>query len=108
MWSFLTFETLISIEVLIAFYYMGALLMPIFIVWLMLWLKAWLASRAPLVNSGIEAGKQLIKDQVSWQSRVKWVLLLVTAFLFAELFWRLLFEFLIAFIQMRDALVLGG
>jgi hypothetical protein len=33
------------------------------------------------------------------------ILLFVAAFLFMELMWRIMFEYLIAFMQMRDALV---
>lgn len=108
MWSFLTFETLISIQTLMAFYYFGALLMPVLLVWFLLWLKSWLVRKVPAVESGLQTGRQFIKAQTTWQSRFKWGLLFVVAFLFTELFWRLLFEFLIAFMQMRDVLVLGG
>ena len=107
MWSFLTFETLISIQTLIVFYYFGALVVPLLLIWFMLWLKNWLVQRAPEVGQGLQAGSDFIKTQVSFQMRFKWLLLFVVAFLFTELFWRLLFEFLIAFMQMRDALVLG-
>jgi len=107
MWSFLTFETLISIQVLIAFYYAGAVLMPIMLFLFLVWFKAWLVHKVPVVESGLQAGKNLIKAHVSWQTRLKWLLLFVVAFAFAELFWRLLFEFLIAYMQMRDALVMG-
>lgn len=107
MWSFLTFETLISIQTLIAFYYFGALVVPLLLVWFLLWLKGWLVRRAPEVKQGLQAGHDIIKTQVSVKTRLKWLMLFVVAFLFTELFWRLLFEFLIAFMQMRDALVLG-
>ena len=106
MWSFLTFETLISTQVLIAFYYLGAAVMPILLFWFMLWFKEWLGHRVPVVKLGLQAGKRVIKDNTSWQTRLKWTLFFVVMFLFAELFWRLLFEFLIAYMQMRDALVM--
>jgi hypothetical protein len=37
--------------------------------------------------------------------RLLGLILFVAAFLFMELMWRMLFEYLIAFMQMRDALV---
>ena len=45
-----------------------------------------------------------------WQSlnkkqQIKLVTLFIFCFLFMELFWRMLFEFLIAYMQIRDALL---
>ena len=107
MWSYLTFERLISIDVLIVFYYFGAVVMPVFMLWFMLWLKTWLLNKSPTLETSVQKGGQLIKTRITRQSRFKWSGLFVVAFLFAELFWRLLFEFLIAYMQMRDAIVMS-
>ncbi len=106
MWDFLTFKRLISIEVLITFYYLGAVVMPVFMLW------GLSALRRRFSVDEAEAALQKVTRSVAQSlgmklSLWKWFLAGVFAFLLGELFWRLLFEFLVAFIQMRDALVAG-
>ncbi|MBF6058800.1 MULTISPECIES: DUF4282 domain-containing protein [Thiomicrorhabdus] len=103
MWDFLSFKRLISIEALIVFYYFGAIVLPIFIVWVLNYLRRKLAiEQVEQIKATISPFVQLLGAKLNFW---KWWLLGIVAFLFAELFWRLLFEFLIAFMQMRDALV---
>ena len=99
--NFLTFETFISIPVLIVFYYIGALAIP-FLAWFMvkyfLIKIKWLGDTCKHIHD------------VSWsllssKQRLLLIAAFVLSFLFAEVFWRLMFEFLIAYIQIRDALV---
>jgi len=104
--DFLKFHTLISIEVLIVFYYLGALVLPVGIYWFMFWLKKLLVQKINGLQSAIDVTTQTVSNVLSTSSKIKWFMLFLASFLFAELFWRLLFEFLIAFMQMRDALVL--
>ncbi|WP_200387374.1 DUF4282 domain-containing protein [Thiocapsa imhoffii] len=97
----LTFETLISIPVLIAFYYLGAVVMPV---------GAWILSlilirRVALARQAAETGLELFKTALPWRWRLLMILLFGGLFLFMELMWRLMFEYLIAFMQIRDALV---
>lgn len=102
--DFLSFQTMISQPVLIVFYYLGAVVMP-----LMAWLLAlYLGRRFAWLRASAASGKQLFEASVP--SRYRWLLLLlfIAAFLFMELMWRLMFEYLIAFMQMRDALVQPG
>lgn len=105
--DFLSFHTLISIDVLIAFYYFGAVVIPLSIVWGMNWLKKLVVKNVDGMQQVIDTGTQVISNSLSPSAKIKWSLLFITLFLFAELFWRLLFEYLIAFMQMRDALVLS-
>jgi len=105
--DFLTFQTLISIDVLIMFYYLGAVVLPIGIVWFMLWFKRLLVLKVAGMQSAIDAGVYAVSNSLSTSSKIKWSILFLVLFIFTELFWRLLFEFLIAFMQMRDALVLN-
>ena len=99
--DFLTFKSFISTEVLIIFYYLGALILPIGI-WL---LFTWLIRKYRLLNSAYENGKEIIWKSLSRKQRINLVIFFVTSFLFMELFWRMFFEFLIAYMQMRDALL---
>jgi len=102
--DFLTFKTLISTEVLIIFYYIGALILPIGI-WALL---TWLVRKYRFLDTAYESGKEMIWRSLTKKQQAKLVALFVTSFLFMELFWRMLFEFLIAYMQMRDALIIGA
>lgn len=99
--DFLTFKTFISTEALIIFYYIGALLLPIGL-WLVV---TWLIRKYSLLNSAYEEGKELLWKSLSRKQRTKFIAFFIISFLFMELFWRMLFEFLIAYMQMRDALM---
>lgn len=99
--DFFTFKTFISIEVLIIFYYLGAIVLPVFS-WLSL---LWLMQKYKLLDSSYKSVKELSWKLLSKKQQAKFVAFFVVAFLFMELFWRMLFEFLIAYIQMRDALL---
>jgi hypothetical protein len=99
--DFLTFKSFISTEVLIIFYYLGAIIMPVGI-WLFL---TWLVRKYDLLNIAYENGKNIIWKSLNKKQQAIIIVFFVTAFLFMELFWRMLFEFLIAYMQMRDALL---
>lgn len=99
--DFLTFKSFISTEALIIFYYLGALILPVGI-WLIL---AWLIRKYRLFNTAYEGGKEIIWKLLNKKQQIKLVALFISCFLFMELFWRMLFEFLIAYMQIRDALL---
>ena len=99
--DFLTFKSFISTEVLIIFYYLGALILPIGI-WILL---TWLIRKYRLLNTAYENGKEIIWKSLNRIQQTKLVVFFLTSFLFMELFWRMFFEFLIAYMQMRDALL---
>jgi len=102
--DFLTFDRFISTQVLIAFYYLGAIVMPIG-----LWISIkWLIHKYDFLNTGLETGKTLFWKSLSNEQQLKLSIILVICFLFMELFWRMLFEFLIAYMQIRDALLNTG
>ena len=100
--DFLTFKSFISIEALIVFYYIGALILPIGL-WLVL---IWLMRKYKLLNTAYENSKEIIWNLLNTKQKIKFVVFFVIAFLFMQLFWRMLFEFLIAYMQIRDALLL--
>ncbi len=99
--DFLTFKSFISTEVLIIFYYLGALILPIGI-WFLL---TWLIRKYRLLNTAYQNGKELLWKSLNRKQQAKFVAFFVITFLFMELFWRMFFEFLIAYMQMRDALL---
>ncbi len=112
--DFLTFKTFISINVLIIFYYLGSIIFP-FVFWHLLkrfviHFKAFFFQYAG--EAFTEQVENTVKDIV-WNTlkpaqRKKVIAVFVVLFIFFELFWRMLFEFLIAYMQIRDALVSGS
>lgn len=99
--DFLTFKSFISIPALISFYYLGALVFPVFI-----WLSsAWLIKRLNIIEAIHDKGKKQVWGILNVKQKLILTTAFLTMFLFMELFWRMLFEFLIAYLQMRDALL---
>ena len=99
--DFLTFKSFISLDVLIVFYYLGALVLPI-----AMWaFSVWLIKKYKLFNITYEKGKDFIWQSLNMKQKSMLTLFLTTMFAFMELFWRMMFEFLIAYMQMRDALL---
>jgi len=99
--DFITFKSFISTEVLIIFYYIGALILPVG-VWI---LVSWLLKKYKYVDAAYKNGKEVIWGSLNQKQKIKIAGLLISCFLFMELFWRMLFEFLIAYMQIRDALL---
>ncbi len=100
--DFLNFKSFISIEVLIIFYYMGAIMIPI-----AMWLFShWLIQRFNILSQSYEKGKRLLWSSLTTKQKIMLAFFFTACFFFMQLFWRMMFEYLIAFMQMRDALVL--
>lgn len=99
--DFLSFKYFISIPALIGFYYMGAVIMPVF-----LWVASiWLVKKYQFIGTLHKKSKEAFLNFLNTKQKILFITLFLTAFLFMQLFWRMLFEFLIAYIQIRDALV---
>lgn len=100
LWDFLSFRTLISPTVLIGFYLLGAVVMPLFA--FLLWLK--LRARFAVVRNSEAAVGRWSKRNLSPPQRIGLLLAALIAFLLMEMFWRMLFEFLIAYLHMAEDL----
>jgi len=100
--NFLTFKTFISPYALIIFYYLGVIAIPLFSNMLYLSLKN-------KYIKYIKMGKDMDQKPIE-MTNVKFKPIFVIAYLFmlisAEIIWRMMFEFLIAYLQIRDTLVL--
>ena len=99
--DFLTFKSFISIEVLILFYYMGAFVLPIF-TWFFI---TWIVEKYKIISITYEKGKDTFWKSLSRGQKIKLITLFLTGFFFMQLFWRMMFEFLIAYMQIHDVLV---
>lgn len=99
--DYLSFNKFISSDVLIVMYYLGAIVLPI-----RLWyLRSWLVRKLHLLNIPLLKDKQLSWHTLGQSQKIKLAIYLLSAFVFMELIWRMLFEYLIAYMQIRDALV---
>lgn len=99
--DFLSFKLFISPYVLIACYYMGAIGIPV-ASWL---LARWLGNQlTPTwdINGLVKKSRSKTKRQ---PPRILLVGLFSIIFISMEIIWRMLFEFLIAYLQMRSALM---
>ena len=100
--DFLTFKSFISTEVLILFYYIGAIILPI-----SLWyIIKWFTQKYNLIDTIYMKGKIVLWQSLNIKQRLFIIALFLSGIFFMELFWRMLFEFLIAYMQIRDALLL--
>lgn len=98
--DFLSFKTLVSPYVLVVFYYLGALGLPIGS-----WLFAsWINSKYWMASEAHEGGTVIVKSAIRGRYRVLFYSLFMFLFLSMELIWRMLFEFILVYFQMRDAL----
>ena len=99
--DFLTFKSFISTEVLIIFYYIGSIIMPVGL-WYLLY---WLINKYKFVNDKYQNTKEILWKSLNKKQKIKLVSFFTICFIFMELFWRMLFEFLIAYMQIRDVLL---
>ena len=101
MMDFLTFKTFVSPMALIFFYYMGAVVMPIF-VW---FFSRWIMKKMTFIEQGYQQSKKVVWATVSLPYKILFMVIFMMMFLFMELMWRMMFEFLIAYMQIWEALV---
>jgi hypothetical protein len=99
--DFLNFRLFISPYVLVAFYYIGALGMPV-ASWLFL---LWIRRRFAITGEIHDAATTALVDTTGRKNRVLFYLMFLACFLCMEVVWRMLFEFLMAYLQMREALL---
>ena len=123
--SFFNFESFISIETLKVFYIFGVIALPVMSWFFLLWVinkysalfrfykgvkRSIIISIIVWVMSKIKFFKKYVDEKVTWGSlgatqKLKFILLFIMLVFFSELFYRLVFEYLIGFMQMHDALV---
>ena len=95
MQDFLTFQTFITPTLLILFYYMGAIVIPFVSYFIARWIK----------SNYFKDVESKIKKSLSSKQRLIVLSIAIVCFLCMELFWRVMFEFFIAYFDMHDALM---
>jgi hypothetical protein len=88
MYDILSFNTFVTQDVLVFFYYIGALVMPI----VLYYFRIYLIEHVSLIKTGYENDKKLF-----W-------LIMISIFLCMELCWRMMFEAMIGYFDMHDYL----
>ena len=99
MWDFLTFRSFITSELLILFYYLGAVAVPI-LLWM---LRKYLATKFSLFQK-LQSMQKQFYTTLSNKDRMIFALIIFCLFLSMEIMWRMMFETMIAYFQMRDYL----
>lgn len=99
--DFLNFKFFISPYALIVFYYIGAIAVP-FTSWFM---ASWVIKKHSLASDLYESGKSTLKNITRTKNRMLLYTLFILFFIVMEIMWRMMFQFLIAYLQMRDALM---
>jgi hypothetical protein len=87
--DFLSFKSFISIEVLIFFYYLGAIFLPFILALFFYKSKAFSLSKKFLDKT---------------QRKIYFILAFIISFILAEIFWRIGFEAIIGYFQMIQAI----
>jgi hypothetical protein len=120
--DFLTFDFFIAEDALVVFYLTCALLIPLVSWYFLLWvvrryavvMKLYTSGRSSLLVSllifimrKIRFFREKVDRKITWQSltaaqRLKFLVVFLMIVFFAELFLRLMFEYLIAFMQMHE------
>ena len=101
MQDFITFKIFISPTLLLLFYYIGAAVMPMFA-----WLACrWLMEKIVILKEEHKVTKHIAKRSMNLKYRLIFIFLFIIIFLFMQIIWRMIFEFLIAYMQIRDVLV---
>ena len=99
MQDFLTFETFITPTLLIFIYYIGVILIPIVSWYLASWIKK------TYFSDIYEKMKEQIRTYTTSKQRLYMTIAFLFCFLCMELFWRVMFEFFIAYFDIHDALM---
>jgi len=93
--DFLTFQTFITPSLLIFIYYIGAILIP-YIGW---YITKWIQ------RSYFSEISKNLKETITTKQRVIIYTIFILCFICMEIFWRIIFEFFIAYFNMHDALM---
>ena len=97
--DFLTFQTFITPTLLIFMYYIGAVLIPIVSWYLARWIQKSYFSEVS------NKSKEEITTKTTAKQRFLVYAAFILCFLCMEIFWRMIFEFFIAYFDMHDALM---
>jgi len=99
MQDFLTFNSFVTPHILIFFYYIGAVGVPLF-----LWFSKDAITKKVLFLGNIDKKAKNYYKTLSYKNRLKSIVLFFLLFFFLELFLRMMFEMMIGYFDMHDYL----
>ena len=99
LWDFLSFRVLMTPAILVVVYYFGAIVVPLAII-LLLQNARQAAGDIPMATRRGRLRESFLGDH-----RGKLVVAGVLLFIMMEIFWRMMFEFFIAYFQIHNALM---
>ena len=102
---FLKFESFISLDALIVFYYLGVVLIPILAIWFMVWIMRKFNANSEMVMQSANTVRAFVWSKLSLKHKMFLIIGSAASFLFIQLLWRMMFEFLVAYMQMHAVLV---
>lgn len=104
--DFLTLRFLVTPYIILAVYWLGALMVPLIASLLSLWVIKKLKQH-PVVSNTLNGINQAATELIPHSGGLKWLFWCSVIFLFLilELFWRMLFEFLIVYYHIHEALL---
>jgi hypothetical protein len=100
MLDFLTFRWFVAPYALPVFYYLGAVGIPV----AGLLMTRWVMRRFPAMRDSARLGRDAAWAFLTPGQRILAIAFFAASFLLMELFWRLMFEYLVAFLQIHAAL----
>ena len=99
MWDILTFNRFIAQDVLIFFYYIGAVFMPLFF----FIFRGYLIKNVAIFQN-FHQKIRAIYHSLPPRSKILFWIFAILMFLFAELIWRMVFEAMIGYFDIHDYL----
>ncbi len=99
MYDFLSFNTFITQKVLVIFYYIGAIGIPL----IMLMYRKTFVTKFSFLTT-IELWLQTLFNSLKRKDKIVAIIGIVILFLFMELIWRMMFEAMIGYFDMHDYL----
>ena len=101
--DYFSFKSFISLDILRVCYALGAVVMPAagWTSWL------WVKRRYQWVDTAYGEGTSWLRHLTSPDQRLLLYAMFILFFVFAEIVWRMMFEYLIAYLQIRDVLLQG-
>ena len=99
MWDFLTFRTFITPDILIFFYYVGAVVIPI----VMLQSRKYLVEKVPLFQTAKNMSQTFL-NTLNTKEKTVVIISFIIMFLVMEMMWRMVFEAMIGYFHMHEYL----
>lgn len=97
--DFLSFRVLMTPAILVVVYYFGAIIVPLVMFWFVY------KARQVIPDAGAPARRGRLRESIVSDNRSLLFIAGMVIFILLEVFWRMMFEFFIAYFQIHNALM---